>query len=135
MANSNPQATGNSASGGRKKADLTPLREMDGYIGSALVDSSTGMTLATDGGGQAIDMEIAAAGNTDVVREKREIMSKLKLNDKIEDILISLRKQYHLMRPLESNDDIFVYVVLDRSKANLGMAKNDLNDFEKNLEM
>ncbi len=135
MATTSTQTTASAATGGRKKADLTPLREMDGYIGSALVDLSSGMTLATDGGGQTIDMEMAAAGNTDVIREKREIVTKLRLNDKIEDMLISLYKQYHLLRPLESNDDICVYVVLDRAKANLGMAKKDLNEFEKGLEL
>ena len=132
MVNSNAQT---SSSSSRKKADLTPLREMDGYVGSALVDASNGMTLATDGGGQTINMEMAAAGNTDVIREKREIVRKLKLNDKIEDILISLYKSYHLMRPLEANGDIFIYVVLDRQKANLGMAKQELNEFEKGLEL
>lgn len=117
------------------KLDLSPLTEMDGYIGSAVVDSDSGMTLAANGGGSAIDIETAAAGNTDVVRKKREIMKKLKLNDKIEDILISLREQYHLIRPLDSNDALFIYLVLDRGKANLGMAKMDLNRFEKGIDL
>jgi len=118
-----------------KKVDMTSLQEIDGYIGSALVDSSSGMTLATDGGGQAIDIETAAAGNTDVVRKKREVMKKLNLNDKIEDILISLHKQYHLIRLLDSNDAMFIYLALDRSKANLGMARQDLSKFEKSLDL
>ncbi|WP_406672697.1 roadblock/LC7 domain-containing protein [Natronospira sp.] len=118
-----------------KKADLSPLQEIDGYIGSAIVDSSSGMTLAMDGGGQTLNIETAAAGNTDVVAKKREVMKKLKLNDKIEDILISLHKQYHLIRLLESNDAMFVYLALDRSKANLGMARSELNQFEKGLEL
>lgn len=117
------------------KLDLGPLREMDGYLASAIVDSSSGMTLAVDGGGESFNIEMAAAGNTDVVRKKRDVMKKLKLNDKIEDILISLQKQYHLIRPLESNDALFIYVALDRSKANLGMARNELNSFEKGLDI
>ncbi|EON92515.1 hypothetical protein MARLIPOL_07179 [Marinobacter lipolyticus SM19] len=117
------------------KLDLGPLREMDGYLASAIVDSSSGMTLAVDGGGESFNIEMAAAGNTDVVRKKRDVMKKLKLNDKIEDMLISLQKQYHLIRPLESNDALFIYVALDRSKANLGMARNELNSFEKGLDI
>jgi len=118
-----------------KKLDLSALQEIDGYIASAVVDASSGMTLATDGGGQALDIETAAAGNTDVVRKKREVMKKLNLNDKIEDILISLHKQYHLIRLLDSNDSMFIYLALDRSKANLGLARNDLNRFEKGLDL
>ena len=117
------------------KLDLSPLREMDGYLASAIVDSNSGMTLAVDGGGESFNIEMAAAGNTDVVRKKRDVMKKLKLNDKIEDILISLHRQYHLIRPLESNDALFIYVALDRAKANLGMARSELNSFEKGLEI
>lgn len=117
------------------KLDLAPLREMDGYLASAIVDCNSGMTLAIDGGGEAFNIEMAAAGNTDVVRKKRDVMKKLKLNDKIEDILISLHRQYHLIRPLESNDTLFIYVALDRAKANLGMARSELNSFEKGLEI
>lgn len=117
------------------KLDLSELQSMDGYIAAAVVDSSSGMTLATDGGGSSFDIETAAAGNTDVVKKKREVMKKLKLNDKIEDILISLHKQYHLIRLLDSNDAMFVYVALDRSKANLGLARSELNRFEKGLDL
>ncbi len=117
------------------KIDLGPLREMDGYLASAIVDSSSGMTLAMDASGGEFNIEMAAAGNTDVVRKKRDVMKKLKLNDKIEDILISLQKQYHLIRPLESNDALFIYVALDRSRANLGMARSELNSFEKGLDL
>ena len=108
---------------------------MDGYITCAVVDSDSGMTLAHDSSAGGLDIDIAAAGNTDVVAKKRQVMKKLGLNDKIEDILISLHKQYHLIRPLDSNPAIFVYVVLDRSKANLGMARSDLNRFEKSLDL
>lgn len=118
-----------------RKIELTALREIDGYIASALVDSDNGMTLATDGDNAAIDVDMAAAGNTDVVRKKRDIMRKLKLNDKIEDILISLGRQYHLIRPLASNDAVFIYLVLDRSRSNLGMARMELNQFEKGLDL
>ena len=54
-----------------------------------------------------------------MTRAKRKVANALKLNDTIEDILISLTKQYHLLRPLESNQKLFLYVVLDRAKSNL----------------
>ena len=116
------------------KLSLEPLTSIDGFIGSCLVDSDSGMMLGAHGGGP-VDLELAAAGNTQVVRAKRKTMGSLKLDDRIEDILISLGKQYHLIRPLESNPSIFLYLALDRDKANLAMARHELKGFEADLKL
>jgi len=114
------------------KINLEPLRELDGYMAAALVDAESGMLLGSDGAG--VDLDIAASGNTEVLRAKRKVANALQLNDVIEDILISLTKQYHLIRPLDSNQKLFLYLVLDRSKSNLAMARNELRTFEKSID-
>lgn len=115
------------------KLQLDDLNNLAGFVGAALVDSDSGMAMATAGGGN-VDLEVAAAGNSEVVRSKRRVAELLNLNDTIEDILISLGKQYHLIRPLESNPTLFLYVVLDRARANLAMARHELKSFEKTLD-
>ena len=116
------------------KDSLFKLNEIDGFIGAALVDSESGMLLGQEGGGQ-LNLEVAAAGNTEVVRAKRKTMTNLALKDGIEDILITLGKQYHIIRPLRTRPTLFFYIALERSRANLAMARIGLADVEKDLQV
>jgi CheY-like chemotaxis protein len=116
------------------KDSLAKLNTIDGFIGAALVDAESGMLLGQEGGGN-MNLEVAAAGNTEVVRAKRKTMQNLALKDQIEDILITLGKAYHLIRPLRARNTLFFYVALDRSRANLAMARIALADVEKDLQV
>lgn len=112
--------------------DLSELTDIDGFKAGALVDSDSGLALATEGGG--LDLELAAAGNTEVLNAKRRVGNSLGINDEIEDILISRGNSYHLIRPLTRNTKLFIYLVLDRQRSNLAMARHQLRSFEKNLD-
>ena len=114
------------------KESLPKLMEIDGCIGCCIVDSNSGMMLGASGGGN-VSLEVAAAGNTEVVRSKRKTMKALNLGDHIEDMLITLGKQYHLIRPLATNDALFIYLMLDKTRANLAMARYQLSAIEKEL--
>jgi hypothetical protein len=107
---------------------LKQLLRTDGAMCAALVDANSGMMLGSAGAG--LDVELAAAGNTEVVRAKLKTMQILGLADTLEDILITLGKQYHIIRPLQAKAGIFLYLVLDKTKANLAMARRACQDTE-----
>ena len=113
------------------KQSLDELLTLDGALCAAVVDSSSGMMLGFAGTG--VDLEVAAAGNTEVMRAKLKTMRSLGLNDVIEDILITLGKQYHLIRPLSRKEGVYIYFVLDKAKSNLAIARRKMQDIEKEL--
>ena len=115
------------------KDSLAELMKIDGAMGCFIADYNSGMLLAKDGGG--IDLDLAAAGNTEVIRAKMKVMSMLGIKDTIEDILITLGTQYHIIRPSASRTGLFLYIVLDKAKSNLALARFKLADVEKSLTM
>ncbi|MEF9883325.1 hypothetical protein [Streptomyces sp. P9-A4] len=119
------------------ETSLKEAASIDGAIGAALVDYTSGMALGTIGGGKELDLNVAAAGNTDVVRAKVRAMELLGLNDEIEDILITLGGQYHLIRLLKGRgtNGLFLYLALSKDRANLAMARHQLKKIESELEL
>lgn len=114
---------------------LSALMELDGAKAVALVDYGSGMLMGSQGGG--LDLNLAAAGNTEVIKAKMATMKMLGLpaGTKITDILISLTDQYHLIRPLNKDAQVFLYYVLDLKKSNLALARRKLELVEAALEL
>ena len=120
------------------EAALKEAMNIDGAVGASLVDWESGMSLGAVGGGKYLDLDVAAAGNTEVIRAKMRTMESLRLDDTIEDILITLTKQYHLIRLLKSSRNeqgLFLYLVLDRQKANLALARHNLKRIEAEISL
>ena len=113
--------------------DISGLENINGFIGACLVDSETGLMMAAEGGG--IDLEAAGAANTEVVKAKLQAIKTLELDDAIDDILITLGKQFHLIRPLHETPSVFMYVALDKKDANLGMARVQVKKVEQTLSI
>ncbi|MDX3539408.1 hypothetical protein PV721_34800 [Streptomyces sp. MB09-01] len=113
------------------------MTSIEGSVGAALVDYTSGMALGMLGGGKDLDLTVAAAGNTDVIRAKIRTMEMLGISEEIEDVLITLGSQYHLIRLLKGRggNGLFLYIVLDKGRANLAMARHQLKRIEAELEL
>lgn len=118
---------------GNLAQSLEELLQIDGALAVAVVDSNSGMVLGKAGGG--LDLDVAAAGNTEVVRAKMKTMKSLGLKDAIEDILITLTKQYHIIRPMAERPGVFIYVVLDKAKSSLALARLKTAEIESGLSL
>jgi hypothetical protein len=112
---------------------LAKLLEVDGAMCAAVVDANSGMLLGKAGAG--VDLDLAAAGNTEDVRAKMNTMKSLGHNDTFEDILITLGKQYHIIRPVATKAGLFIYLVLDKAKSNLALARRAAQEAEGTLQL
>src|SRR5580700_5735263 len=108
----------------------------EGALGACLADGDSGTSLCAIGGGRHLDLKVAAAFNAEVVRAKLRALRALGLNEAIEDILVTLAEQYHLIRPLRATGGKpppFLYFVLDRRAANLATARHNLKTIAAEL--
>ena len=112
---------------------LDELVEPSGAECAALVDSESGMILGQSGFNP--DMEVSAAGNTEVIRAQLKSLQTLGKDEVIDDILITLSTQYDIVRPLKAHPTIFLYVTLDKAKANLALARYRVSECEAQLAL
>jgi len=111
---------------------LTDVLTLPGALATSIVDWKSGMVLASQNNG-SFDIELASAGNAEVIKAKMATMKSLKNEGSIEDILITLSDQIHIIRVLKDNPDLFIYLALNSDKANLALARNKLSSSESNL--
>jgi CheY-like chemotaxis protein len=116
------------------KQCLDEAMQIEGAVAVALVDFRNGMTLGV-AGGNGLNLEVAAAGNTEVVRAKMRVMERLGIKGNIEDILITLDTQFHLIRLIPSKPGIFLYLAIAKDRGTLGMARLRLGDIESKLQI
>ncbi|MEM7469951.1 MAG: roadblock/LC7 domain-containing protein [Pseudomonadota bacterium] len=112
--------------------DISNLSNISGFLGGCLVDTETGLMMASEGG-EDIDLETAGAANAEVIKAKMAAMEMLELDENIDDILITLGSQFHLIRPLADMPTVFLYTALDKKAANLGMARVQVKKVEGSL--
>lgn len=116
----------------------TSLKEamnIAGAVGVTLFDQDSGLTLGTMGGGDGFDLEMAAAGNSQVIRAKRETMRSLNLDENIEDIIISLDSQIHFIRPLKGQPELLLYLAVRKDQVNLAMARLKMRQITANMSV
>lgn len=112
--------------------DFEPLRQVSGFLGAALADSVSGLTLGSEAVGQ-IEIEALAAGHAELLRVRRKLSAELESDEQIDEMLISLEQHIHLLIPLGNNRSLFLYSIFDRAKANPAMALHVLRKFERQL--
>jgi hypothetical protein len=100
--------------------------DVSGVIATAAVDLESGMTLAAKTNKSDFDLAAASAYNSELVKQKLKIMRTLNLKSSLEDMLITLSDQFHLIKFLPGGVS-FLYLAVDRSGTNLAIVRNAVN--------
>ncbi|WBA40819.1 hypothetical protein [Hymenobacter canadensis] len=109
------------------------ITDLPGLVAIAVVEVNSGMSLASHSNSPALNPDTAAAYNTEVVKQKQKAMTALKLQgESIQDILISLTNQLHLIR-LNDNGSKFIYLVVNSRDTNLAIARDVLRTHASQL--
>ncbi|MET0594508.1 MAG: hypothetical protein ABW133_17540 [Polyangiaceae bacterium] len=95
--------------------------DASGFIAASLVDLESGMTLAVKSVRSDFDLTAASAYNSELVKQKMKIMQTLGLNGGIEDMLITLTDQIHLIKMVSKVT--FLYLAVDKSRSNLAIVR------------
>jgi predicted regulator of Ras-like GTPase activity (Roadblock/LC7/MglB family) len=99
--------------------------DANGFIAASLVDLDSGMTLAIKTSRTDFDLTAASAYNSELVKQKLKIMRTLGLSGAIEDMLITLTDQIHLIKLVGPNT--FLYLAVDKKQSNLAMVRSAVN--------
>jgi hypothetical protein len=113
---------------------LEELQGITGFVAAGVAHSDSGMSMGSITTGD-FDIDVALATNTEVVQAKLRAIDSLGLDDTIDDILITLSGQYHLIRPLPEDPEIFTYIALDKDQSNLAMARYKIEEVAGSIEL
>jgi hypothetical protein len=96
--------------------------DIPGFIAASLVDLESGMTLGARSARGDFDLTAASAYNSEMVKQKLKIMKALNLRTTLEDMLLTLGDQIHLIKMVGTTS--FVYLAADRATTNLAIVRN-----------
>src|SRR5262245_54974583 len=88
--------------------------DVGAMLAAAAVDLESGMTLAAKSNRADFDLSVASAYNSELVKQKMKIMQALNLKASLEDMLLTLTDQLHLIKILPKGGG-FLYLAADRS--------------------
>ena len=120
----------------RAREALAGMLTLDGLLGCAVVDATTGLVIARElREDQPVDIDLAAAACAQVLRTHRQAARNMGLPDAVEEIITSAGARHQFMRPLPRQADLFVVALLDKHRTNLALARFQLIEVERALAL
>jgi predicted regulator of Ras-like GTPase activity (Roadblock/LC7/MglB family) len=118
----------------RAKQALSDMLTLDGLLGCAVVDGTTGLVLARElREDQPVDMDLAAAACAQVLRAHRLAARSMGLSEQTEEVMTSAGPRQQVLRTVSHFPELFLVVLLDKQRTNLALARFKLMEVERGL--
>ena len=113
---------------------IAGMLALEGMLGCAVVDSTTGLVLARESRSHAlIDMDLAGAACAQVLRSHRHAARGMGMAEQVDEIIISAGSRQQVIRTVSKLPELFLVVLLDRQHTNLALARYQLMELERGL--
>lgn len=113
---------------------VNDLRDnVPGFIAVSVVEIKSGVSYGSLSVVPEFDPDLASVFNLEVAKAKMNAIKVLGLNQKIDDIMITLENQIHFI-DISENGEYMIYLAVDSAKSNLGMARALLKRYKKDIE-
>jgi hypothetical protein len=112
---------------------LAAMLALDGLLGCAVVDATTGLVLAQESRGEQADMSLAAAACAQALRVHRQLARSMGLAEPIDEMITSAGSRQQIVRGISHRPELFLVALLDKQRTNLALARFQLADVERGL--
>lgn len=106
------------------------LMQMPGAVAAAIIDYENAMVLVSDSKRDDFEMEIwdiVAADATNIIGAIDQVMRLMEVNDEVISVLFTMKDEYHMVYPTRRVPNTIIYMIADRSEANLSISRNYLS--------
>ncbi len=123
----------------RAKRALAGMLGLDGLLGCAVVDATTGLVLARESRSPLpadphdVDMDLAAAASAQVLRAHRQAARSMGMPEAIEELMTSAGPRQQVIRTVARHPDLFLVALLEKHRTNLALARFQLMEVERAL--
>jgi len=113
---------------------LAAAMDLPGAVAIGLADMDSARCIAGCGA-ERLDLDAAAAGNTSFLRAEMRLLQEMDIRDVIEETMVTVGQRVHLIRPVRSKGTagLFLFVVLDCKRVDLGIARYRFAQIEREL--
>jgi predicted regulator of Ras-like GTPase activity (Roadblock/LC7/MglB family) len=116
----------------RARLALAGMLVLEGLLGCAVVDATTGLALARETRGD-VDLDLSAAACTQLLRAHRQAARSMGMVEQVDELIISAGSRQQVIRTVSHQPELFLVVLLDKQRTNLALARYQLMELERSL--